>query len=100
MNDFDNHLTPRQTETLELVAQGLTNDQIAHRMHIAPSTVKAQLGDASGVSVSRTARRLPLPPCASGHTRYVPMPCLIYVDRRVWAVGPLASLGAAGDHRG
>ena len=46
MNDFDYHLTPRQTETLELVAQGLTNDQIAHRMHIAPSTVKAQLGDA------------------------------------------------------
>jgi DNA-binding NarL/FixJ family response regulator len=46
MNDFGNHLTPRQTETLGLVVQGLTNDQIAHRMHIAPSTVKAQLTDA------------------------------------------------------
>jgi DNA-binding NarL/FixJ family response regulator len=28
------------------VVQGLTNDQIARRMHIAPSTVKAQLADA------------------------------------------------------
>ncbi len=46
MNDFDNLLTPRQTETLGLVVQGLTNDQIARRMHIAPSTVKAQLADA------------------------------------------------------
>ena len=46
MNSFDNRLTPRQTETLGLVVQGLTNDQIAHRMKIAPSTVKTQLADA------------------------------------------------------
>ncbi len=45
MDSFD-HLTPRQTETLGLVVQGLTNDQIAHRMHIAPSTVKTQLAGA------------------------------------------------------
>ena len=46
MNSFDNHLTPRQTEMLGLVVQGFTNDQIAQRMEIAPSTVKTQLSDA------------------------------------------------------
>ena len=46
MDSFDNHLTPRQTEMLGLVVQGFTNDQIAHRMNIAPSTVKTQLADA------------------------------------------------------
>ncbi len=33
-------LTPRQREVLEWVAQGLTNREIAQRLHISPDTVK------------------------------------------------------------
>jgi DNA-binding NarL/FixJ family response regulator len=38
-------LTPRQTEILALVAEGLTDDQIAKRLYIARGTVKAHLGE-------------------------------------------------------
>lgn len=37
-------LTPREREALTLLGQGLTNDQIARRMHLAPSTAKDHVG--------------------------------------------------------
>ncbi|HLR94132.1 MAG TPA: response regulator transcription factor [Jiangellaceae bacterium] len=33
-------MTPREREVLALVGQGLANAQIAHRLHLSPSTVK------------------------------------------------------------
>ena len=36
-------LTPRERETWELVAQGLTTKQIAHQLHIAPRTCEKHL---------------------------------------------------------
>lgn len=37
-------LTPRESEVLGLVAQGLTNTQIAQRLVISPKTVKTHIG--------------------------------------------------------
>ena len=36
-------LTEREAEVLELVADGLTNRQIAHHLKVAPPTVRAHL---------------------------------------------------------
>jgi DNA-binding NarL/FixJ family response regulator len=36
-------LTEREMEVLSLVAQGLTNDQIAQQMHLSTRTVEAHL---------------------------------------------------------
>jgi DNA-binding NarL/FixJ family response regulator len=38
-------LSERETEVLVNVARGLSNDQIAHEMHLAPSTVKRHLAN-------------------------------------------------------
>jgi DNA-binding CsgD family transcriptional regulator len=40
-------LTPREYEACRLVADGLTNKEIAVRMTISVSTVQAQLGNAT-----------------------------------------------------
>ena len=37
------HLTPREQETIQLLMEGLTSKEIAERMKISPSTVKAFL---------------------------------------------------------
>ena len=37
------HLSVREREVLELVAQGLTNREIAHRLEISPGTVKVHV---------------------------------------------------------
>ena len=39
------HISPRQIETLELMAKGMTNKEIADVMSIAPSTVKEYVSD-------------------------------------------------------
>jgi DNA-binding NarL/FixJ family response regulator len=44
------HLTDREREVLSLVAHGLSNDQIAERLHLSPLTVKTH--------VSRTMTKL------------------------------------------
>ena len=36
-------LTPQQREIIELAAQGLTNREIAQRMHLSPRTVQSHL---------------------------------------------------------
>ena len=42
-HDLPEPLTPRETEVLSLVARGLTNNQVAHRLTISPNTVHAHL---------------------------------------------------------
>lgn len=37
------HLTPREHDILTLIAQGLTNAEIGHELHLAPSTVKSYI---------------------------------------------------------
>jgi two-component system response regulator DesR len=41
-------LSPREVEVLELVAEGLTNEQIASRLHIAKQTVKNHVHKITG----------------------------------------------------
>lgn len=40
-------LTPRQRQVLLLVAQGLINHQVAHRLQLSPLTVKRHLEDSA-----------------------------------------------------
>ncbi|MGN6245017.1 MAG: helix-turn-helix domain-containing protein, partial [Motilibacteraceae bacterium] len=60
-------LTPRETEVLALVAQGLSNGQIAERLFITTKTasvhvsnILAKLGVATRVEAAATAHRLRL----------------------------------------
>ncbi len=39
------HLTPREVQVAKLVCQGLDNEQIRHKLHIAYNTVRAHLGN-------------------------------------------------------
>jgi DNA-binding NarL/FixJ family response regulator len=43
--DALNILTPREREVLELIARGLTNRQIAERLHISIKTVETHRGN-------------------------------------------------------
>lgn len=38
-----NELTPREQDILDAIARGLTNSEIAHELHLAPSTVKSYI---------------------------------------------------------
>ncbi|MGW9347598.1 response regulator [Nocardiopsis flavescens] len=38
-------LTPRESQTLTLIAQGLTNTEIAHRLHLGTETVKTHVSN-------------------------------------------------------
>jgi DNA-binding NarL/FixJ family response regulator len=42
-------LTPRQRDVLELVAEGLTNEEIGRRLYIAADTVRIHVGTMLGV---------------------------------------------------
>ncbi|MGB2865707.1 MAG: helix-turn-helix transcriptional regulator [Sedimentisphaerales bacterium] len=39
------HLTPREVQVAKLVCQGLDNEQIGRKLHIAYNTVRAHLGN-------------------------------------------------------
>jgi len=59
------HLTPQERNILELIAEGLTNRQIAERVHLAEKTVKnyvsnllAKLGMARRTEAAAFAARL------------------------------------------
>ena len=39
------HLTPREVQVGKLVCEGLDNEQIGHKLHIAYNTVRAHLGN-------------------------------------------------------
>jgi DNA-binding NarL/FixJ family response regulator len=38
-------LTPREWQVLDLLRQGLTNEQIAHRLDISPATAKYHVSE-------------------------------------------------------
>jgi DNA-binding NarL/FixJ family response regulator len=38
-------LTTRETEVLLLIAEGLTNQEIARRLHVSPATVKTHINN-------------------------------------------------------
>ena len=46
--DFDEPLTPREIQVLELLAEGLPNKAIADRLHISDQTVKFHVSSISG----------------------------------------------------
>ena len=62
---FDEPLTPREVQVLELLAEGLPNKAIAVRLHISDQTVKFHVSSISGKlgaknrtdAVRRAARR-------------------------------------------
>ena len=64
-DDFDEPLTPREVQVLELLAEGLPNKAIAVRLHISDQTVKFHVSSISGKlgarnrtdAVRRAARR-------------------------------------------
>ena len=39
------HLTPREVQVAKLLCEGLDNEQIRHKLHIAYNTVRAHLGN-------------------------------------------------------
>jgi len=45
---FDEPLTPREVQVLELLAEGLPNKAIAERLHISDQTVKFHVSSISG----------------------------------------------------
>ena len=46
--EFDEPLTPREVQVLELLAEGLPNKAIAVRLHISDQTVKFHVSSISG----------------------------------------------------
>lgn len=40
---MDAYLTAREVQVVRLVAQGLTNEQIADRLYLSPDTIKTHL---------------------------------------------------------
>ncbi len=54
-------LSSREAEVLRLVAQGMTNEQVAEQLDISPRTVNSHLTAIYGkIQVSSTSRRHPL----------------------------------------
>ena len=47
-DSFDEPLTPREVQVLELLAEGLPNKAIAARLHISDQTVKFHVSSISG----------------------------------------------------
>ena len=67
--DGDAHLTSRELEVLQFIGQGLTNQEIADRLHLAPTTVKVharniygKLGAGNRMQAAARARALGILP--------------------------------------
>jgi two-component system, NarL family, response regulator LiaR len=48
LSSMEQHLTSREMEVLRLVAKGVTNKEIAHKMNIQEATVRAHVGNILG----------------------------------------------------
>lgn len=55
---FDNRVSPAEARVVELVAEGLTNIEVAERLGIAEETVKSHMRHAIGRTASRNRTHL------------------------------------------
>jgi DNA-binding NarL/FixJ family response regulator len=62
-------LTPREREVVALVARGLSNDEIAHRMLISPTTAKTHVSPALTKLGARDRAQLVIDAYESGLVR-------------------------------
>jgi len=65
-DDFDEPLTPREVQVLELLAEGLPNKAIAVRLTISDQTVKFHVSSIPASSAQRTERTLSAAPSGAG----------------------------------
>jgi DNA-binding NarL/FixJ family response regulator len=71
------HLTDREREVLSLVAHGLSNDQIAERLHLSPLTVKTHVSRTMTKLDARDRARRWSSPTRAGWCGRAPLPDVV-----------------------